>query len=539
MIPSKIVRSKGFDSSAKKIFPSQTIRTKEDLSLYTFVDRKDYDTPSDRIARFYNTSTCGLRMKNATKIAKFIEAHPLKPKPKATKPPLAPNALLATARIADLAASGGNLPKLSAVSEAAPIKMEESSSRINAVSRNKVIFATKAFQPQKAGAFNPDDWNPVAAPPPVDTSLDLISRSAMCDRMDRAIQRVIQNGVATAATKCVPLPQFPDRYLNSIISRLLAVTTRLDGDWVNVAVNAELALIEKDYLYACARGSVEYGLHDSEEVKVSGISLAKLRDERSILLWCNEEYQVDEWRLLRKTGIHHEAIQRIAEINALINCTPISVMLELQSLWLDKFLPASWWESVKLTNNETTIDKILLTNVNEISLRGRFPLSVAEFITHVDVYSKGVREGLTEFWLAEVGAKLSSFVASLSTIDCKGVAIHDEIDLSASLLILNSLSESVNGGGLLDDRKEDKRRATKAMKQRLNFELETSGLSPISKDKQSGRKVQSHALKGQSKAERVLECSAVLLSRQLRGMCEVSDANSASILLFLDFNIFS
>lgn len=454
-------------------------------------------------------------MKHATKVAKAFEHRGATSTKVNTKPALAPDALSASVKIADIVSTGSPTKAAKNVSAAPAVQQNLGDSRINATSKNKVIFPTLAKQSQPS---NFDDWDPEPVSAPLNDTLDALPRPVMVERMQKSIQAVLQQGVMCAASKTVPVSDIPNKAVEGIISRL----KNLDAS-VEAVLNAELRVVAADYSYSAARASVEYLLRDPLEAKSHGISLTKLHDDSAYRLWVNQEYLVDEWRKLRNTGIDRAKIDKVLRRADSTVCAFLPIMLTIQSIWVNNGLPAAWWDSMKLSNRSSYGDT-LLTNVNDLVFRAKFPLTTSEFMSHNEVFCKSVHDGLAEFWLTEVGMKLSAYIASLGPAEGRCIAIEDDEEevleqtMDESVQFEASGVESVPG----DEIKALEKQASKALSQRLALELSRSAAALATRDESRPRPDEAPPLKQTNKAAKVLDSAAVLLSKQLRSMCEAS-----------------
>lgn len=509
LLAASIVKSKRYDGTSRKIFPSQTVRPNMQSSSFSVVLESDNDTPTDRIARFYNPSAAGLTMSKATKFAKAFEQHT---QSKVThKPALAPDAFVAAAKIADIAMNGSPSKRVKVTD--IRIKFEEPSSRINATSKNKIIFPT-LMSPSKNGVVNYDDWDPEPISIDVEDPLAKISQNIIIQRMHKTIESVLKNGVQSSASKNVPVALIPARMVENILSRLRLQYISSENNSIQQLVHDEMIAIEYAYSLIAARASVESTLLDPMESCSMGISLSRLRDTCERDLWINQEYQVAEWKLLRQTGIDRGHVNQMFMISESLICSFLPIMLNIQSIWMKNTLPLSWWDTMK-SSNKVNYCSLLLTDVNDSNMRSKFPMTIPEFLSHVDVYSKSVREGLTEFWLTEVGNRLSKYIANMTVTDGKCTYMDDD-DLVLNDVLQNSFIIDEKESSSIDM----KSLSQTAMANRIAFEMGGTTHTITSTHKPNKAIDTRKKIKIASKAEKCLDAAAVLLSRQLRCMCE-------------------
>lgn len=513
---SGLVRSKGFDATSRVIYPSQTLRLDLTQSDFASVSPVDYVTPSDRIARYINPSSAGLTMKKAVRVAKAMEKHPntLRASGKVS---LAPDVMLASSRISEMAStttpSVGPKRTHPPAGVAADVAIEVPSSRINARPRNKIIIPTSTKKPSQA--LDLDAWDPEPISSGEEDPLERVSQPLMAQRLQDMIKRILNEGVPSSSARNVPVPQLTAHMLDRILARLQFLSTLESSIEIESLLKAELSLVEQGYSYSAARASAECLLLDPLEARNAGINLAKAKDQTAYNSWVTVDYQVREWRVLRMTGVNAKELSRVKKLCQRIICSSLPIMLTIQATWLNSSPPSSWWEDMKASNRHS-YSAFLFTDLSDSAFRSRLPLTLAEFLSHIDVYSKGIREGLTEFWLTEVGNKLHEHVASLSPGDCKA-AINDEYASEVQDRLEAELS--VESGSAVDENSLEQL-ASKALDQRLKFELPQP--KQAAGNTVSDQPISHQNMKSRSKAARLIDAAAVLLSRQLRSISESS-----------------
>ncbi|CAM9445138.1 unnamed protein product [Ectocarpus fasciculatus] len=277
----------------------------------------------------------------------------------------------------------------------------------------------------------------------------------------------------------------------------------------------ELGEAQHDYCRAIARACVMTDIKDPEMAESLGISQKRLLETSMYESWTNKEYQLKEWRVMRKTGISSDAVLKLYRTMENTLCTPYAIMLRLQYLWLDGTLPNSWWESMTHLDR-CTYNTLLLTDVSLPRFRLRMPLTLAEFSTHIERQSDDVREGLIESWLGSAGEMLNQFVSTLEPTRSVVSPPNSPRGQDTAGFIKETFGDDGNDKfKRFRANKKEQMGLEKSMKARMTIE----GLdgSPNKKSTQNDKKV-SH----RSKSDRVLDSAAVLMSKHLRGMCENS-----------------
>ena len=230
----------------------------------------------------------------------------------------------------------------------------------------------------------------------------------------QAVEEIISKGVytATGSGHRRPVSNIRDKNVESIISRIPTVDGFLNTKHIKKALGSELNEVKAAYIHAAAISSLEYSLKDPEFSKESEIDKNSLIDDSSIVLWTNLEYQLKEWRVYRNTGVDGNSVMRSFQQIDRGLCTNLSIMLELQYLWLDGSFPQVWWENMPSTGY-CTYSQALFVDVNQPKFRGRLPFMLDDFIIHLETYAKDVRDALLEYWVITAGGKLSNYISKL------------------------------------------------------------------------------------------------------------------------------
>ena len=96
-----------------------------------------------------------------------------------------------------------------------------------------------------------------------------------------------------------------------------------------------------------------------------GIDTDSLLDDSVTDLWTNREYQLDEWRVFRDTGINPRKIVNVFRNISSSLCVSERIMLEIQYAWLDAYLPMQWWDNMHRQYMRCPYSELLLTDVNQ------------------------------------------------------------------------------------------------------------------------------------------------------------------------------
>lgn len=537
-LSTEMVRTKNYDSSAKLLNPSINCNIHHLDSNFTEIDPNAYCTPCDRIARFNAPYSAGLTMKEASKIAKHLVLTDKKANPKLIGVNLsatAPDAFEATTRINAIALSetGKSPPKRKKKEQLKPLPSEASTLALrdnHRMIRSKPLYSLRDTKPVPAAdptvTKNFDSWDPEAIDEPSaddfkDGSIGGATKFELkflaMDKFLAAVDTIIHHGVitATGSGQRQPVSELKDKNMESIVSRIPAIPGFLNSDYLKMLLGTEMFSVKKEYIRANARASVLYSIKDPYEARLLEIVKDHLEDNSHIELWTNKEFQLKEWRVHRKTDIEPEAVLHYYQMMDRNLCNTLPIMLDLQYLWMDGSLPTMWWDN--LPNSEPcSYNQLLFVDVNQPKFRYRLPFSSDDFATHIETYAKDIRDSLVEYWVVAAGSKLSSYISQLveNVKNLEESKDEDEID------IINELRFD-------EDEEEDEpspfkrfkeKNAQKALTNRVALEgLKDKKFSSAKSDTQSdfGRKTK-------NRAESVVDCAVVLMSRQLRYMCESS-----------------
>jgi len=547
--PYDLVRSKSFDSTAKLLNLSQMCGPLKAQTAFSSIDRDAYCTPCDRIGRYYTMHAAGLTAKDATRVAKHLinsASMSSGPAPKSalvgfSLASTAPDALEAPARISEIAMSAtGKLPEKPKKPEP-PRPLPSDGSPLALREEHRLIRSKPAYtlaQPRspvslggegESKARDFDSWNPE---PAVDEGVRigglgstpseiLMLKSVATRAFNAAIDDIVRKGVLTASGSGhrLPVMMLQSRALESIITRIPTLPRFLDSDLIQHCLGEEIREVQEQYCYAAARASVEYDIRDPAEALVQGIAVADLRDRRATDLWTNREYQLAEFRMLRQVpGVRSRNVTRsFRRVNRSL-CVTDTIMLELHYLWHDAALPSIWWESSH-KGPSCPYSLLKFVDVDQVPFRARLPLNIDEFSSHIEGHGKDIRDALVEYWLTSCGSKLNTCISALEAPAPEAA----ERSLAAggsegggSSMLQDYLDEGEEGEG--GDELQSPA-STRALKARLTLEG-LDGADEETKGEKTSKGASQRPQK--NKAEHVVDSAVVLLSRQLRGMCESS-----------------
>lgn len=529
-----LVRSKYCDSTSKLSNFSLNIRLSPLPSAYGSIDRDTFCGPCDRIGRNYSSSSLGLTMIIVTKNVKNAMSMPVS-HGKKIQPIIenginyastAPEAFDAKKRIAQAAKSElGKFPPKSKRIE--PLKPLPSQGSEFALREDHRLIRTqlpyKTLVPIKVKSLeeyvsseskNYDSWDP--EPRPIETveqklsSMDIHQRIAFqakaIEMLMEVADRVVREGIPTAAGSGhrLPIVGLTSKAIESILERIPSIPGFLDSNFIQTILNDELVQQQGEYRLAIAKSCVLYEIKDPFMSKSYGIKSEHLYDDESITLWTNKEYQLPEWRIYRQTGVDSETLTKSFKRMSQIHCNTLDIVLELQNLWLDGSLPSTWWDGMA-GMTRYTYQNMKLVDVHEPQFRTKLPVTLDEFLTHVDSRCRDIRDALLDYWITTAGAKISNFLSELTDGD---------------LVVSEDVADDVFDIDL---------RFSHATFRQGKMESKFDGSSPTSKGRgfNASQSLDRHisipsedGKHDRSKAERIVDMSCMLLSLQIRHMCE-------------------
>lgn len=217
-------------------------------------------------------------------------------------------------------------------------------------------------------------------------------------------------------------------------------------------------------------------------------------------------------------------------------CDSLGILLELHNMWQDESLPKSWLDN-QLGRERCTYSHMLFIDVNQQAFQLKLPLLLDDFVSHIDVCSKDVREALLEFWIVSVGFKLSAAVERLNDEPRTSETEIPEEDAKNEPLIVVERIDVKNRDSIDNSDGDDDlaisgefSKFQMSLKRRMQLEGTEEGgplgrrLSKKPSTAPGGLNDTTTGDKStcRNSAERMVSSAVVLLSRQLRGMCEAS-----------------
>ena len=331
-------------------------------------------------------------------------------------------------------------------------------------------------------------------------------------------------------------------------SQSLIRATAQTEDWAFDAVRdaesaAEATLMEArdGFARGIARGAVLYELKDPSLAVGLGIDTKAL--DAAPKWWTNDVYQTYEWRVLRETGVPRRRVHVAFHVVARNLRTVEPVMRDLQALWLsprpalpenqivakeDDDDPLDSGGTVATSSSSTKNDKkalrppfaaVMLTDVHSASFRSRLPVTLDVFCAHVERNAAVVRDTLRDEWLGEAAVVLEDFLAP--PLSLSGEDDEDEEQKKQDDVLPNLSNGSVSHG-------EDPLAVGDDFDTWFAeiYGAETAGKKQRSLEKKEKMPTMSGTIKAtvrvSTRHRSILDCAACLMSRQLRGLCEMS-----------------
>lgn len=568
-LSSDLVRTKKFDSSSRQMNPSLLRGPASTPSSYQEIDREEYCAPCDRVGRFYTKSAAGLTLKQAAVVAKQMTASQIAPKKVIgfALAATAPDAFRATQRIAEIAETGKmpqkkkkqqtiiNIPSsdsslalreghrllrsqpMYSIITPTPLPRTDSNSpqTLMEIGNCNTFEAIKSFNTWDPESLDDVNNEKIANCKIITPGMKLEFKANAAQKFVNAIDLIVRSGVLTAggSGNRSPLPSMNHLTLNSIIARVPSLIGFLGEHYMQHLLAQELSNVQDAYYKAAARACVEYDMKDPVEALTLGIDTIMLYDESANELWTNKEYQIFEWRVQRLTKVSPRKVLRTFKIIDRALRNSLQTMMELHYLWLDDTLPRIWWEG-EIGVERCPYGQMLFTDVSQPSFQLKMPMLLDDFVSHVEGHSKDIRDALLEFWIVTVGSKLSAAVSRLKLE--KTYTGSERMDADSERE--KDKTRISNKGKESEDNSEDDessqasgeyKKFQRALKSRMVLEGVEEQHPHTSRHSSRGALNSPKETKIINSAEHLVSSAVVLLSRQLRAMCEESLQSMAEL----------
>ena len=550
-----IVRSKDFGGSARLKYPSEMQGNFKAKSVHQDVDREAFYSPCDRIGRFNTPSAAGLTMKQATKVAKAMMTQGLTSSGanimNYSLAATAPDAFEASHRIKTKAfQKDTNRNDTKAESKRKKKDLPVNTSKTALRDAHRFDRSPKPFHDlppspntlslrggAKEGIFFPegnkpnfDDWDPeplYGSEQQAEKMSDELKKEMQYDTLENssnAIDLILTSGVPTAlgSGHRLPVPTLPLLVRQNILQKIPPSPDYFDTlvcPELEEVQNEELQEVENAYCYAAARASFEYDIKDKVTAEELGVYINFLNDNiDSGELWYSKEFVAKEWRVLRQTGVDSERVMRSFRVLESCLCNVLPIMVQLQHLWDHASLPQAWWEGVNSSIDRCTYAKLLFTDVNQPRFHNRLPLPLDKFSNHIERHCEEIREALIEYWLISAGTMLRTY-------ESDNFGNEEAVTLLEADSTPPEEQEDDGEGGEFKQFIQDHPLGSsqRALQQRIENEgLDSNVGSGSGTVKKVSTKAAGSTTSVRNKATRMMDCAAVLMSRQLREMCESS-----------------
>ena len=245
--------------------------------------------------------------------------------------------------------------------------------------------------------------------------------------------------------------------------------------------------------------------------------------------------QVSEWRVQRLTNVSARTVLRAYRSIDTALSDSLEILLELHNLWQDEALPKSWLDN-QLGRERCSYSRMLFIDINQPGFQLKLPMLLDDFVSHIDICCKDIREALLEFWIVTVGLKLSAAVERLTEESRTSDTEILEDDTEREPVVMDRIEKKNRDGIANSDDDDDFAMSGEfckfqmSLRKRMQLEgVEEGGLM----NRTLGNKTSltpgnpnnapnGEKINGRNAAERMVSSAVVLLSRQLRGMCEAS-----------------
>ena len=431
-----------------------------------------------------------------------------------------------------------------------------------------------AFGGSTSPPRNLDNWDPLALSAPAGSlslSLDaaghvapetmspsdearqqLVSIGRFWDLVESAVQHGALHAAGAGQKRA--LAELPTAWFNAIANRVSggssAYALMVSESFRALLATESHAEVASDFVYSVARSMVEYELRDS--IACGQLEISRQHLDAAPCWWCNPSYTLPEWRVLRETGVPRANVHRAFHLMERRLCIAEAVMLELQDLWCDGMLPADWDKGTHggdEAREPCAYSALLLTDVSTTLFRRRLPMSLEAFCSHVERRANSVREALKECWIAAAAGRISEHLERLRQM---GMLEETNAAADATASLGEAISGDKGGFGVLDNAEEnefdswwddnygsaDHLRAEDQLAASANGDgaaaendallkrrMQIEGLESKSKGGKHGDPSTQQLGPGgapHSHVNGILDASATLMSRHLRGTCERS-----------------
>lgn len=497
-------------------------------------------------------------MARATKIAKMLTVAPKQDKRivEYSLAATAPDAFEASTRINTKAFSndaaqvkGKKVPKVRVdLPTHTSTTAQRDAHRMARSSPSYSVLPPSPAKVERVGGIDFDAWDPepqdesTAFQEAIPKVFTPTSRAAALKKQNQAVQNfndgvrlVLESGVLTAVGSGhrLPVSTMNQHVEQEILSR---VPYRPDcfsySPVLRALQQSELQQVQVEYCEAAAKASVLYEIKDPADARDLGVDPHALFDESHLALWTNKEYQVQEWIVLRQTGIDGENVIRTFRVLESTLCSVLPVMLQVQHLWLMGSLPTQWWEAYSTSSAKCSYSKLLLTDVHLPKFQARLPMALEEFSNHIERYCEEIREALVEYWLSTAGTLLNNFEEQYLLNDTSAMNLYEESQPADEEYEndFEGITRDSNGEfNKFIAAQKGSEASKRAIKNRLAFEALDTTSDYSTSQSVNGRKERTSIAGSRrpnpsrrSRAARMHDSAAVLMSRQLREMCEGS-----------------
>ena len=419
------------------------------------------DRPCDRIARNYTPTALTMNMSHMDAASKrMLRETPGKKKKKARA-----DAGLGSSALQQQSMSSMSSSRAPAVKPApAPLSGAEEVRALSELDQRRIRRGVRSpakaqkllsltQQSSLAGAgFDPSSW----APEPLDEGRAPSAERGVADdaawrsletsiaNCQREVNLRVRRGAKNAAGGMSELAKMKPQVAVNVRQRLQLPPPAPGCDGLiapesrEAAAEAMMEEVQEQRLVANAMAMMRYQLKDPAEQALLQIDPQHL--DATAAWWSSDEYQVQEWRVLRKTGVPQASVVHAHRTMEQALCSTEPSLTGLQQLWLTGDLPVDWNKSLNadLAPNAsqltaaakpqpTTFCSVLFTDVESAAFRASLPMTLSGFSEHVERHAATVREAFLEYWIGGAAECLSHHLRSLRAAESSSLAADDGV----------------------------------------------------------------------------------------------------------------
>ena len=234
----------------------------------------------------------------------------------------------------------------------------------------------------------------------------LMRRASSNACFQKEVEDVKEKGCPTAsgAGDTEPVLGLQEYLVEGIVARVNGDEFGSLGDEVVVK---ELKIVNDMGEEAVCSSMIEYQLKDPFYNRDTHLDYEMLSIQPH--WWTNKEYQLREWRVLRKTGVRSCDILQVYRSLDTCLMTYDPLMQEMQNIWYFDTLPPVWVQSLGPSAN-LPFEKLRFSDVGDLDLISDLPMSIDSFVARVERRATDLRDALGDCWCGIVGSRVVDYI---------------------------------------------------------------------------------------------------------------------------------